>query len=237
MPDGRGEGFFYQFPDRTAPVPKEGYVWSAADQPFQDVMDSTFNEVALDYNAGITASFAWLTAHGASRGGPLPDSEFPPREVRTETEDLKLTDREFFVAARLVRSEPGKVELEATVNNRSRWPARVCTNLSFRIYLGGDPRVDPRKVSVTVVPGGSGSPRTALAVQGDPAFVEVSFPGEAVFPGDLQRSRRTVRLGLTAAELDPAQIASLKRLTSDLRLLPELPVFESGRLVGGIEPR
>jgi endoglucanase len=236
LPDGQGEGVLYQFPNRSAPVVKEGYRWSAADQPFQDVMDSTFNEVALDYNAGITASFVWLTAHGLSSGGPLSDAEFPPREVRSETEDLKLTDREFFVAARLLRAAPGSVEFEATVNNRSRWPARVGTNLSFRLYFTLESGVSASEVSVAVLPGGAAKLSPVQAVRGSLAYAEVSFPNEAIYPGNLQQSQRTVRVTLTARKLNLANAGSLTRLSAEPRLLPELPVYEAGRLLGGTEP-
>jgi endoglucanase len=235
LPEGKGEGFFYQFPNRPTPVAKEGYTWTAADLPFQDVMDSTFNEVALDYNAGITASFAWLTAQGFSRGDPLPDSRFPPREIRAESDDLKTTDREFFVAARRVEASPGSVELEATLNNRSRWPAQVFTNLALRIYFTLEPGFVAEQVSATLVAGRA----TLSKIMGSSlgrTYVEVAFPGERSFPGNLESSRRVVRLRLTAPTLDLANDWSLHRLEAEPRLLPELPVYEAGRRLAGIEP-
>jgi endoglucanase len=235
LPDGRGEGFFYQFPNRPMTVAKEGYKWDAADQPFQDVMDSTFNEVALDYNAGITASFAWLTAHGFSSGEPLPDSAFPPRESRSEAEDLKTTDREFFVAARQLDSPPGSVELEATLNNRSRWPARISTNLVFRIYLTLEPGVAAEQVTATLV-AGRATLSKALMAGAAQTYFEVRFPGDPIFPGNTEHSQRTIRLRLIAPKQDLANDWSLRRLDGKLRLLPEMPVYEAGKCLAGTEP-
>jgi endoglucanase len=235
LPDGSGEGFFYQFPNHPTAVAKDGYRWDPADQPFQDVMDSTFNEVALDYNAGITASFAWLIAHRLGSGDALPDSQFPPRAGREESDDPQTTDREFFVAARRLDSAPGTVELEATLNNRSRWPSRISTNLSFRIYFSGKSAAAAEPVTVTLLDG-----RAVLSevkrTPADQAYLEVAFPGEAVFPGNLEHSRRTVRLRLAPLKPEVANAQSLHRLGATVRVLPEVPVFESGRLVGGSVP-
>jgi len=90
--------FFYQFPNREELVRKESYRWSPDDQPVQEVMDSKYNEVALDYNAGFTASLAWLCARGLSAGPALPDSESPPKDAKNTSLDLLNTDREFFAS-------------------------------------------------------------------------------------------------------------------------------------------
>lgn len=235
LPDGKGEGFVYQFPNRPTTAAKEGYKWDSADEPFQDVMDSTFNEVTLDYNAGITTSFAWLIAHGFSNGGPLPDSGFPPRESRSDSDDLKTTDREFFVSARRVESSPGSVEFEATLNNRSRWPARCSTNLAFRVYFTSQPGITAEEVAATLVAGQATLSRVIRAGAAR-SYVEVAFPGEPIFPGNLEQSRRTIRLKLTSPRLDLANVWSLQRLDDQLRLLPELPVYEAGRCLSGKEP-
>ena len=62
LADGTARDSFYKFPNRDQPVRAERSVFNPADQPIQDVMDSQFNEVALDYNAGFTANLAWLRA-------------------------------------------------------------------------------------------------------------------------------------------------------------------------------
>jgi endoglucanase len=238
LPNGtNGHDFFYQFPNRPELVRKTGYAWNASDQPVQDVMDSQFNEVALDYNAGFTASLAWLCAHGLSRGQPLPETQFPPRAQRANSNDLLGTDREFFVAAkRLTPAQAATTELEATLWNRSRWPARVCTHLSFRYFftLEGDTR--PEQVIPTLTGQTPARVSPATLISRKSAFIEVSFPGDAVYPGNLERGSRTVRLRLTAPAWTETNDWSADGLSPELRLLPRLAVYDGGRLIGGLEP-
>lgn len=132
---GGGEGFLYRFPGRDADLPKEGYVWSPNDPPLQDVMDSQFNEVALDYNAGITASFAWLVGHGFGTGGPLPDSAFPPKPERNLDDDLRTTDRELFLSGRRINPGDSPETWALRLHNRSRWPARIARKVEVEVEL------------------------------------------------------------------------------------------------------
>jgi len=55
IPDAEGHDFFYRFANRDKPVRKTGYVFNNEDKPLQDVMDSKFNEVALDYGVRCPA--------------------------------------------------------------------------------------------------------------------------------------------------------------------------------------
>ena len=236
LPDGTGHGFFYQFPNRSAVVRKEGYVWNAEDQPWQDVMDSQFNEVALDYNAGFTASLAKLVADGLSDGKAIPDREFPSKEHRNNSLDLLHTDREFFVAARQLAVEQDAIEIEATLWNRSRWPSRVTDRLSFRYWFSLDGSTQPDRVHATV----SGADKATLGevtpAKGKLAFVEVAFPGDAIHPGSAQAGRRTVRVRLSSPNWDSSNDWSHQGMTEELKLLPNLPVYDNGKLVGGDEP-
>jgi hypothetical protein len=236
LPDGKGHDLFYRFPNREAPVRKEGYVWDADDQPVQEVMDSQFNEVALDYNAGFTASLALLTAKGLSSGPALPDTEFPPQAERHENTDLLTTDREFFVVAKRLADDAMSTEIEAVLWNRSRWPARVTSQLGFRYYFTLDGKVTPEQVQATV----SGAERAKLsAVQrfgGKSVFVAVSFPDDAIYPGSLKTAQRTVKLRLSAPQWASSNDWSGAKLTEQPQLLPQLPVYDKDQLVGGKEP-
>ncbi len=228
--------FFYKFPNRSEPVRKTGYIWDEADQPMQDVMDSQFNEVALDYNAGFTASLAWLCAHGLSRGQPLPDRDFPPKVERNESLDLRTTDREFFVTAKKLSSTPGASELEVTLWNRSRWPARASKNLTFRYFftLDGNTRLGQVQATVT----GSDKAKTGPAKLhgGKIASIEVGFPGDAIYPGNITLASRSVKLRLTAPTWDDANDWSAKGLSTEIALQPRWAVYDDGKLVGGVEP-
>jgi len=228
--------FFYQFPNRPEPVRKEGYQWNAVDQPFQDVMDSQFNEVALDYNAGFTASLARLCAHGLSVGAALPDSAFPPKSKRNESLDLLTTDREFFVAAKRLGNATNATEIEATIWNRSRWPARVSTNLSFRYFFTLDSDTKPEQVQATVTGSDKARVSAAKPLAGKVAYVEVSFPGDAIYPGNLNLASRTVKLRLTGPGWNEANDWSAAGLSATSLLLPRVPVYDQGVRVGGEQP-
>jgi hypothetical protein len=231
LENGKDHDFFYQFPNRSEPVRKAGYQWNADDQPVQDVMDSKFNEVALDYNAGLTASLAWLTGHGLSAGDALPDTKFPPPVEKDESADLLATDREFFVAARRLKQHKDGVEIEATLFNRSRWPARVCKGLSFRYEFTPDAAWTLADVRAQVrSTQGDAACKVKRPSEG-PWYVEVEFPGEALYPGDRnkQTDRRTVVLSIEAPGWDRETDRSLADIDSRLRLLPAITVYDDGK--------
>lgn len=231
LPDGSGHDFFYQFPNRKEPVRKSTYVWNSADQPVQDVMDSKMNEVALDYNAGITASFAWLIAHGEGTNAPLPDTEFPPKVVRNESLDLWSTDREFFVSAKLLNDTPDSTVLEATVWNRSRWPARVTDHLAFRYYFTHD-----GEVSATASFAGKPGQCAVKSTPDGQRYVEVKWPGDLIHPGDYKTNSRSLKLVIKAASWQPTDDWSHASLDKEPRIIPHIPVFQSGDRIGGEEP-
>ena len=232
VPGTTNHDFYYQFPNRKGPVRKEGYQWDAADQPFQDVMDSQFNEVALDYNAGFTASLLWLCAHGFGVGKALPEGVFPPREVRHETEDLLTTDREFFVAARRLSSGPGVVELEVVLHNRSRWPARVATNLTLRLPMAFGAGTSAASLVATLTEGNAHQVNIRQ-VPGRDSFIEVSFAGERLHPGSIRDGQRTARLRLGGPGWNPAQDQWLGTVPAVSTLQPRISVWDGDHLVGG----
>jgi endoglucanase len=236
VPGTTDHDFFYQFPNRAEPVRKQDYQWNAADQPFQDVMDSQFNEVALDYNAGFTASLAWLCARGLSVGPALPDREFPPKAARDLSLDLLSTDREFFVVAKRVGNDADATEIEATLWNRSRWPARVSTNLSFRYFFTLDGSAQPGQVQAVLTGGDKAKTSEARLLAGNSAYVEVTFPGDAIYPGSLKLASRTVKLRLAAPGWSAANDWSAEALGENPKLLPRFAIYDHGKLLAGEEP-
>ncbi len=232
LADGKSHDFFYKFPNRDQPVRTEGYVFDPADQPIQDVMDSQFNEVALDYNAGFTASLAWLCAHDLGTGKALPDSGFPPKDERNESLDLLKTDREFFVSAKILNPSTDASELETTIWNRSRWPSRPTAALSFRYYFThvGD-------VAVTLSDAGKAKVSAVLTAPNGQRFVEVSWPDEVLHPGTHQDNSRRVRLKLAAPSWDASDDWSHATLDAEPRLAPRLPVYQAEKILAGDEPK
>ena len=233
-----GDDYIFKHPENRSwgvVKPRAGYVFDRRDEPFQLVADAQHNEVAIDYNAAFTANLACLQAHGLGRGGPIPDAEFPPPDPRDDTStDLIATDREFFASGRLTGDAARDVEL--TVWNRSRWPARIADGLSARVYLA------PAQARVArPVVAGNPAARLDLAHLADPVapYVEIAFPGVAIFPGVRDRreddfERATLSLGLPAADLKAAP--SLAPLGAEERMLPLIPVLDHGRPVGGSLP-
>lgn len=232
-PDGKDHGFWYVFPNRSEPVFADTYQWDAKDQPVQDVMDSQFNEVALDYNAGFMANLAWLCAHGHSAGQALPDREFPPAEPRNNSTDLKTTDREFFVRARKKSVNANSCEIEATLHNRSRWPARVTDRLSFRYVFTLDGDVTPGQVEVRVRGNEQATVGPVTPLSGKQAYVDIRLHGVTLFPGSQQDGKRTVSVTLSAPTWDATNDWSHAGLDATPRLLPRLPVFSDNQHLGG----
>jgi endoglucanase len=236
VPGTTKEDFFYQFPNRKEVVQKEGYVWDSKDEPYQEVMDSQFNEVALDYNAGFTASLAMLCARGMSAGKALAENSFPPKEVHNNSLDLLTTDREFFVSAKEIEATSKNLRIEATLWNRSRWPAKVRKNLSFRYYFTLDGATRVGEVTAEV----SGVQNARITVhrgrEAGVAYAEVAFPAEALYPGGLQHCKRTALVSLSAAEWESTNDWSHAGMSREVRLIPKLPVYEENHRLGGEEP-
>jgi endoglucanase len=201
----------YKFPNRPAPIPRWSYKWDPKDVPVQDVMDSQFNEVALDYNAGITASFALLTAKGLSNGGAIPDAQFPPKEVRNLSNDLLTTDREFFVTAKQLTIDATGVEIEATVDNRSRWPAKVTDQLSFRYYFTLEPGTTAADVKVALSGDDKAKAAPAKLLRNNVAYVEVGWPGEKIHPAPTIRMREPLKSSLPRRNGMPLTIGRTTR--------------------------
>ncbi|HEV7279284.1 MAG TPA: glycoside hydrolase family 9 protein [Pirellulaceae bacterium] len=232
VPGTDDHDFYYQFPNRSEPVRKETYRWDDADEPHQDVMDSKYNEVALDYNAGFTASLAWLCAHGKSAGSALPDDAFPPEVVNDESLDLLTTDREFFVAARLIAAEPDAVEIEATIWNRSRWPARATDQLAFRCYFDQE-----GEIGASLAEQGAARISQPQTDASGRRYVEVSWRGEMIYPGDSRSNSRTVRVKLSGQEWDRSDDWSLAPIDDETRIVERLPLYQAGERVSGSEPQ
>jgi hypothetical protein len=127
-------------------------------------------EVAVDYNAGLTAALAPL--YGRHGGAPLPS--FPPREKRED---------EFYVEASVGHGQTSS-EIHAWVNNRSAWPARVTEELSFRYYVTLPSGIRPEQVRVSVQsPDGAVAAAPTLLRDGNKAASASAYYALVRFPG------------------------------------------------------
>ncbi len=234
VPGSTEEDTYYLFSNRKGEaVRKTGYTFDPKDLPAQDVMDSKFNEVALDYNAGFMASLAWLNAAGLSDGSALPDSEFPPKEVRDESLDPRNTDREFFVTGKLVEDSGLDSKIEARIWNRSRWPARELQSPVVRFYFS-----HPGVVSASL----SDAPGAVLSeIKTDDAgktFFEISWPGVTLAPVNSASNSRAFTLRLEADAWDSKDDWWRTNASDNaVAVLPNVPVFQSEKTIGGTAPR
>lgn len=88
-----------------------------------DVAQYEYSEVAIDYNAGFTAT---LCSYVGKYGGTIL-ADFPP------VEEPKWAEWE--VAAVLNGSGASYTEIKAWAMNHTAWPARVEKNISFRYFF------------------------------------------------------------------------------------------------------
>jgi hypothetical protein len=75
-----------------------------------------------------------------------------------------------------------------------------------------------------------------MSLAGKTAYVEVSFPADAIYPGNLKLASRTVRLRLTAPAWNESNDWSADGLSPNTTLQPRWAVYDNGKRVGGVEP-
>jgi endoglucanase len=195
------------------------------------------NEVALDYNAGITGALAWLA--GTYGGEKL--ANFPAPEAK---------GNEFFVEASVNQSGPTFTEVRAVLNNRSAWPARASTQLGFRYYLdlsevyaAGYSTADV-EVKSNYSQGATVGPLTAWDAAKRIYYVDVSFAGQRIAPGAGTFAREAqlrvgLKNGLPAAAWDPTNDWSYQGIAvgrDALKMSSYIPVYEAGAKLFGETP-
>ena len=148
---------------------------NSQDQYSDDMTNYQSTEVAIDYNAGLTGALARL--YQIYGGNPL--SNFPTPERR---------DDEYFVEASVKGSGSNFIEIDAAINNRSAWAARVTDKLSFRYYFTIEPNMNPNSLSVSVY-NAQGQVRSSIKqAQGSLYYADIDFSGTKIFPGGTDRS-------------------------------------------------
>ena len=195
--------------------------------------DYIANEVALDYNAGFTGALARLYRDGGGR--PLNSL---PAEQR---------DREFFVESRLRSENSRTTEIYAEINNRSAWPARASSDLSFRYFVDlSELYAAGYSADDVLVQSTAGSGRVGGLTPWDTDehiyYAEVDFSGIKITPGSSTSYWKDaqIKLGvsanLPASAWDPTNDWSYQTLArgSQVQLNANMPVYEFGntRLFG-----
>ena len=193
------------------------------------------NEVACDYNAGITGVLAWM--HGSFGGTPL--ANFPPASAGTPTR------AEVRTVSKFNSNNASGSTVQIRVQNRTAWPARVTDQLSYRYFFDISEGVAQGLTIADYQP-------TLNAVQGSSTitigtwdasrniyYAEVSLAGEQIAPIGDPQFRRETQLNFRVANgvpYDTTNDWSAQGIGGTEIESENIPIYDNGVLVFGNEP-
>jgi endoglucanase len=161
---------------------------SSANDAYTDSrQDYVMNEVATDYNAGLTSALARM--YGEYGGTAL--TNFPV----AETPD----GPEMYIESSINASGNGFTEIKALVYNKSAWPARTLSQGSFRYYFTLDGTTTPSQITLTSAYNQCSAPTGPTLVSGSTYYVTVSCAGQQIAPAGQSAWRREVQFRITSA--------------------------------------
>jgi predicted hotdog family 3-hydroxylacyl-ACP dehydratase len=219
--------------------------WTGEFEP-ATIVDHTYYEVTIEGNSSATGVLAALVSRNPDAYKPLPANQFPVKEVRNNNTDLLTTDREFFAEARVEKQDDTSVQINASVHNRTRWPARMTDKLSMRYFFTLDGGATPADITVRLDSSEGGKIGPLTKFKGNVYFVEVDFSGEQIYPNRIdsrkpaEQFRRNARFTISApskAKWNTANDWSFQGLGAQPILQPKIAIYNAGKLVGGEEPR
>jgi chitodextrinase len=202
---------------------------SANDQYTDSRSDYTSNEVACDYNAGLTGALARLY----QEYGGTPLASFPPRE----TPD----DDELYVEAGVNAAGASFTEVRAILYNKTGWPARVTDKLSFKYFFTLEPGVTPAMITVSSAYNQCRAPQGPVPVSGSTYAVVIDCTGIKIFPGGQSEWRKEVQFRIASSGAwDTTNDWSYSGLpatpgATPVRV-PHIAVYDAGKRVYGAEP-
>ncbi|MBO4275694.1 glycoside hydrolase family 9 protein, partial [Microbispora triticiradicis] len=191
----------------------------AADAYTDSRTDYVRNEVAIDYNSGITN----VLARFAKEYGGTPLADFPAPERKYD---------EISAGVDNVYTGVDGTSLAVTITNTSNWPPRVLQSGKARYYFTLDGSTSASQVKVT------GGDSSGCAVSGPVLardrtyYAEVDCTGKPIYPGDAQLYRRSTQLRVSVpngASWDPANDWSASAAS-------HVPVYDGNTLVWGTPP-
>jgi endoglucanase len=196
---------------------------SSPDDAYRDERnDFVMNEVATDYNAGLTSSLVRLLAEYG--GAPL--ANFP----QAETPDID----EITIETTVMQNEPRATGIKAIVYNKSAFPARALTRSSFRYYFQREGTSDLQVTSGYTQ--GCPAPTAAHQLSGNIWYIEVNCAGYTIAPAGQSQHRMEVQFKIGVPEggtWDPTNDPSYQAAAGPN---PRVPVYENGVRIWGEEP-
>lgn len=195
---------------------------AANDSYVDDRSNFQANEVATDYNSGLTSALVRMYAEY----GGTPLANFPP----TESPD----DAEFYIEAGVNASGANFTEMKATVYNKSAWPARALTQGSFRYYFTLDGTTTPSQITLTTAYNQCSAPTGPTQHSGNIYYVTVSCAGQAIAPAGQSDWRREVQFRIASSgSWDPTNDPSYQMTVSRN---PRMTLYDGSNLVWGETP-
>lgn len=206
---------------------------SPNDQFEDDRGDYQANEVACDYNACFTGALARL--YGEFGGDPLPN--FPVVETPTRTEIRTFSE--------MTNVTANGSRHKINVQNRSAWPARSLSKVSFRYFfnisegVAAGFSIADYKVRTDYSQGPSSFEIKVWDADQHIYYVDVSLDGDVISPISNTEFKREVQLSFqtdTGAPYDVTNDFSAQGLTATASESSNIPVYENGVLIFGTDP-
>lgn len=195
---------------------------SANDAYADDRKDFTMNEVATDYNAGLTSALVRMY----SEFGGTPIANWAP----TESPD----GAEMYVESGLNTVGTTFTETKALVYNKSAWPARKLTQGSFRYYFTLDGATTPAQISLSSAYNQCSAPTGPTQFSGSVYYVTISCAGQTIAPAGQSDWRREVQFRITSSGTwDPSNDWSYR---ATMGVNSNITLFDGSTQVWGTAP-
>ncbi|WP_344140692.1 glycoside hydrolase family 9 protein, partial [Luedemannella flava] len=178
--------------------------------------DFVKNEVALDFNSGITSSLVRL--YSEYGGTPL-------ASIPAETPDMT----EIYLDTTATAQTNG-VTIKTLLWNKSAWPARVLDKASLRYFFTLDGSTTPSQITVTSPYSNCQKPTGPTQYSGSVYYVNVDCTGTLSFPGGQSESKREVQLQIMSSGSWDATNDWSAQSTNNLAL------YQDGALIWGNPP-
>lgn len=204
-----------------------------SDAYIDDIGNFVTNEVACDYNAGFVGLLTKI--YDEYDGKPIPN--FMAIEEKT--------NEEIYVEASI--SSNDSADIKSFLYNKSGWPARVCDKLSFRYFMDLSEYVsagyDPNDISVSIIYSAAPTASISKPILYDASkniyYCEIDLSGTKIFPGSNSDHQKEAQFKIqppTGAPWDNTNDFSYQGIMEDSEIVKEIPVYDNGVLIFGVEP-